>query len=276
MSKSELEAVSAARPGHHTVRVIENRSLSERYYLLVLSRPRGLQQPGAGTFIHMLVPDGGRFFLRRPFSILDCDDETMSLIVVEKGRGTQIMRGLPAGREMDFVGPLGRSFPRLPGKRILALGGGVGVAPLFYYGAHRKAGDCESFKLLYGARNRDDLFIDNFDWNRTDVAFSSDDGSYGFEGTVIDFARHELERSGADVIFSCGPNPMLKAAAGFAREKGLPHFVSLENRMGCGLGACRSCVVLTRFGDTTRYRTVCCDGPVFDANELIWDELPEA
>ena len=81
---------------------------------------------------------------------------------------------------------------------------------------------------------------------------------------------------GADVIFSCGPNPMLKAAAGFAREKGLPHFVSLENRMGCGLGACRSCVVLTRFGDTTRYRTVCCDGPVFDASELVWDDLPEA
>jgi dihydroorotate dehydrogenase electron transfer subunit len=69
---------------------------------------------------------------------------------------------------------------------------------------------------------------------------------------------------------------MLKAAAGFAREKGLPHFVSLENRMGCGLGACRSCVVLTRSGDAMRYRTVCRDGPVFDADELAWDELPEA
>jgi dihydroorotate dehydrogenase electron transfer subunit len=276
MSESKLKTVNTARPGHHTARVVRNQTLSSRYYLLVLSRPVGLQQPGPGTFIHALVPDGGRFFLRRPFSVLDCDDETISLVVVEKGRGTQIMRDLPAGHEMDFVGPLGSSFPRLPGKRILALGGGVGVAPLFYYGANRKAGDCRSYKLLYGARNKDDLFVDNFDWDRTDVGFSSDDGSYGFGGTVIDFARHEIEQSPADVIFSCGPNPMLKAAAGFAREQGLPHFVSLENRMGCGLGACRSCVVLTRSGDTTKYRTVCADGPVFDADDLVWEELPEA
>jgi dihydroorotate dehydrogenase electron transfer subunit len=276
MSGSETKAVNTAQPAHHTARVVENRTLSDRYYLLVLSRPKGFQQPAPGTFIHALVPDGGRFFLRRPFSVLDCDNDTISLIIVEKGRGTQIMRGLPEGSEMDFVGPLGSSFPRMPGKRILALGGGVGVAPLFNYGAHREEGDCASYRLLYGARSKDDLFLNNFDWGRTDVAFSSDDGSYGFRGTVIDFARREIERTSVDVVFSCGPNPMLKAAARLARDAGLPHFVSLENRMGCGLGACRSCVVLTRRAETTRYRTVCLDGPVFDADELVWDELPEA
>jgi dihydroorotate dehydrogenase electron transfer subunit len=276
MKESVARAVNTARPAHHTARVVENRALSERYYLLVLSRPVGFQQPGPGMFIHVLVPDGGRFFLRRPFSVLDCDNDRISLIIVEKGRGTQIMRALPEGEVLDFVGPLGSSFPRMPGKRILALGGGVGVAPLFYYGAHRHEGDCRSYRLFYGARSRNDLFVDKFDWARTNVAFSSDDGSFGFRGTVIDFARHEIERANVDVLFSCGPNPMLKAAAGLARDVGVPHFVSLENRMGCGLGACRSCVVLTRRAETTRYRTVCLDGPVFDADELVWDELPDA
>jgi dihydroorotate dehydrogenase electron transfer subunit len=276
MKSTGSDFAPAARPARHIVRVLENRYLSPRYYLLVLSRPVTLQQPGPGTFIHLLVPDGRRFFLRRPFSVMDCDDKTISLIVVEKGVGTQIMRKLPPGRNVDLIGPLGSTFPRMPGKRVLALGGGVGLAPLYYYWLRRGPDDCASFRLLYGARNKEDLFIDNFDWNHDGVSFSSDDGSYGFAGTVVDFAQTEIERSPADVIFSCGPNPMLKAAANFARQCGLPHFVSLENRMACALGACRSCVVLTRSGDAVRYRTVCSDGPVFDAEELVWKELPEA
>ena len=268
--------VNTTRPSHQRAAVIENRSLSSRYYLLVLSRPEGMQDPTPGTFIHLVVPYDGRFFLRRPFSVLDGDRDTLSLIIVEKGEGTQIMRHLEVGSEIDLIGPLGSSFPKVPGKRVLALGGGVGLAPLYYYWAHRSASDCESFRFLYGARNREDLFIDRFDWDLDAVAFSSDDGSYGFAGTVVELAEREIERFPADVIFSCGPNAMLKAAAAFAAEKGLPHYVSLENRMACALGACRSCVVLTRDGDTVRYRTVCNEGPVFDADVLVWEELPEA
>jgi dihydroorotate dehydrogenase electron transfer subunit len=243
---------------------------------LVLSRPGGFDDPQPGAFIHLLVPGKGRFFLRRPFSILDCDEETISLLIVEKGTGTQIMRGLAVGELLDLIGPLGSAFPRMPGKRVLALGGGVGLAPLYYYWRHRNEDDCSSFRLLYGARNRDDLFIDNFEWDPDQVGFSSDDGSYGFQGTIVDFAEREIERSGADVIFSCGPNPMLRAAAEFAARQGLPHYVSLENRMACALGACRACVVLAKIGDEVKYRTVCTDGPVFDADTLVWEELPEA
>jgi len=207
---------------------------------------------------------------------MDCDAKTMSLIIVEKGEGTQLMRRLKPGQQIDVVGPLGSTFPRLPGKRILALGGGVGLAPLYYYGMHRSPDDCESFRLLYGARNKDDLFVDNFDWNHRDVVFSSDDGSYGFEGTVVDLAREEIKQTSCDVIFSCGPNPMIKAAATFAAEQKLPHYVSLENRMACALGACRSCVVLTAENGKQRYQTVCSDGPVFDASVLVWEQLPQA
>jgi dihydroorotate dehydrogenase electron transfer subunit len=276
MDASEVRIVNSTRPRRHTVRVVENRALSRRYYLLILSRPSDFPDPGAGTFIHLRVPDAHRFFLRRPFSIMYCDEESIGLIVVEKGEGTRIMRNLAPGREVDLIGPLGSTFPRLPGRRILALGGGVGLAPLYYYGRQRKPGDCESFRLLYGARTREDLFVDNFDWKCGRVDFASDDGSYGFAGTVVEFARREMDRSPADVVFSCGPNAMLKAAAVLARESGLPHYVSLENRMACALGACRSCVVATRVGGVQAYRTVCNDGPVFDAEVLVWEALPQA
>jgi len=267
---------NTATPGHFECTVIDNRALSRRYYLLVLSRPAGMPNPDAGTFVHLLVPDANRFYLRRPFSVLDSDDETLSLLIVEKGEGTQIMRRLEKGRTIDMVGPLGSTFPKVPGKRVMALGGGVGLAPLYHYGVHREAKDCETYRLLYGARNREDLFVDAFDWALDGVLFSSDDGSHGFKGNIVEFAQHEFEKSPVDVIFSCGPNPMLKAAAEFADRVGVPHYVSLENRMACGLGACRSCVVLTRNGDSVLYRTVCHDGPVFDAGELVWDELPQA
>lgn len=268
--------VNSCRPGHFETTVVDNRELSRRYYLLVLARPGGFEEPTPGTFIHLMVPSEQRFFLRRPFSVLDCDDNTLSLIVVEKGLGTQLMRNLEPGEPLDIIGPLGSSFPRVPGKRVLAIGGGVGLAPLYFYWAKRDTDDCESFELLYGARNKEDLFVDKFDWDRDGVQLSTDDGSHGFKGNVVEFAKSRLEELEPDVIFSCGPNPMLRAAAAFATEAGLPHYVSLENRMACALGACRSCVVLSKSNGDSRYRTVCNDGPVFDADQLVWEELPEA
>lgn len=263
-------------PGHFNCSVLENRLLSRRYYLLVLSRPKEMPKPEPGSFVHLAVPDANRFYLRRPFSVLDCDAESISLIIVEKGEGTQLLRRIGVGRQIDMIGPLGESFPRVPGKRVLALGGGVGLAPLYYYARRRDSDDCRSLRLLYGARNRDDLFLDPFEWNVDNVGFATEDGSHGFHGNVVEYATSELEESPIDVIFSCGPNPMLEAAQQLALRHGLPHFVSLENRMACALGACRSCVVLTQDGDDVRYRTVCRDGPVFDARVLVWDELPAA
>ena len=262
-------------PGHYVTHVVENRELSRRYYLLVLARPRGFEEAAPGSFVHLQVPGGARFFLRRPFSILDCDKDTISLIIVEKGEGTQALRRLERGDAVDVMGPVGNSFPRADGRKVLALAGGVGLAPLYYYWAGLPAGARHGYRLLYGARSREDLFVDRFDWDEEQVLFSTDDGSYGFEGTVIDLAVAEFEREPADVVFSCGPTPMLQAVARFAGERGVPHFVALENRMACALGACRSCVVLTREGDTRKYKTVCHDGPVFDSDTLVWELLPK-
>jgi len=264
-----------ATPGRFVATVVDNIPLSDRYYQLVFERPEGFVDPGPGTFIHLLLPFEGRFFLRRPFSILGCDANTISLIIVIKGLGTDLLRDIELGEQIDFVGPLGKSFPRLPGKRVIAVGGGVGLAPLYYYRSQWSPEDCETFRLLYGARSKEDLFLDRFEWRHLNVEFSTDDGSHGYSGNVVEMTANAIDESPVDAIFSCGPTPMLKALAELARSKRIVHYVSLENRMACGVGACRSCVVLTKEGDTEIYKTVCHDGPVFDAEDLVWDKLPD-
>ena len=262
-----------------STRVLENIPLSRRYYLLRLARPASFVEPLAGQFVHVAVPShnasaGERFFLRRPFSIHDCTREYIDLVIVEVGPGSQVLRHTRAGDSVTFYGPLGHPYPVLPGKRVLGLGGGVGLAPLYFYGFRAPGGLGESYRLLYGARTREDLFLEHVPLERRGVALSTDDGSYGFKGNVVQLAERELEREGADAIFSCGPTVMMRAAQKLAERHGIAHYASLENRMGCALGACRACVVPTTLGGPSPYRTVCHDGPVFNASVLVWDELP--
>ena len=260
-----------------STRVIENLQLSRRYFMLRLARPDGFVEPLAGQFVHVSVPSldaGARFFLRRPFSIHDCTRDAIDLVIVEVGPGSQALRCVRAGDTVDFYGPLGQPYPVLPGRRILAIGGGVGLAPLYFYGFRAPGGIGENYRLLYGARTKDDLFLDQVPLERSGVALSTDDGSHGFKGNVVQLAERELEREGAEAIFSCGPTVMMRAAQKLAEARGIPHWASLENRMGCALGACRACVVPTTLAGASPYRTVCHDGPVFDASVLVWDELP--
>ena len=182
--------------------------------------------------------------------------------------------GLRAGDTIDFYGPLGTGFPRLEGRLILAIGGGVGLAPLYYYGFRARGRPGNGYRLLYGARTKDDLFLDHVDLRGDGVSLATDDGSYGFEGNVVALAEAELEKEGADAVFSCGPTVMMKAVQALADRHGIDHYASLENRMACALGACRACVVPTRLGGASPYRTVCHDGPVFNGADLLWDELP--
>jgi dihydroorotate dehydrogenase electron transfer subunit len=257
---------------------------------MVISRPEDFPEPSPGSFLHLGIPVRHRFFLRRPFSIFDCDERTITLLIVEKGAGTGVLRELPVGDSLDFLGPLGSSFPPFPGKRILAVAGGVGLAPLYYSRAKERAAHAQGaetkygeYRLVYGARSKEDLFLERVDLATEDVSLATEDGSYGFRGTAVQLAERELERMPADVLFSCGPAPMLKAVSLLADERGIPHWVSLENRMACAMGACRSCVIPVRsvarngrlHEGEIRYKTVCRDGPVFAADEIIWERLPE-
>ena len=276
-NRASASVFTPSNAGEFCARVIENAELSRRYFLLRVERPADFVEPLAGQFVHVLVPGtdaSGRFFLRRPFSIHDCTDESLDLVIVEVGAGTRMLRRLRAGDALTFYGPLGHGFPALPGERILAIGGGVGLAPLYFYGFRAPGGIGERYRLLYGARTKADLFLDRVPLERRGVALATDDGSHGFKGNVVQLAERELDRESADAIFSCGPTVMMRAAQKLAARVGIPHWASLENRMGCALGACRACVVPTTLGGPSPYRTVCHDGPVFDAGVLVWDELP--
>jgi len=269
------EAFVPARAREFTVRVDANVRLSRRYFLLRLQRPRDFPEPTAGQFVHLAVPAfDDRFFLRRPFSIHDCTREFIDLVIVEVGPGSQAIRRAREGDAIRFYGPLGTPYPVLPGKRILAIGGGVGLAPLYFYGFRAPGRIGDDYRLLYGARTEEDLFLEHVPLERNGVALSTDDGSYGFKGNVVELASSMLQKDPADVLFSCGPTVMMRAAQRLADHLGLPHYVSLENRMGCALGACRACVVPTKLDGPSPYRTVCHDGPVFDANVLQWEALP--
>jgi len=263
-----------AYAGNFQTKIVDNLRLSERYFLLRLARPNYMPEPSSGQFIHFGVPNAGRFFLRRPFSIFDCDDSTLDLLIVEVGAGTQAIRSLQIGDDVEFYGPLGNAFPRQPGKKILAIGGGVGLAPLYFLGFRKLGGYDPSFRLIYGGRTQEDLFLDHIPLESEGVSLATEDGSFGFTGNAVELAEETLAHFVADVVMSCGPTPMLHAAHRLASDRGIPHFVSLENRMGCGLGACRACVVPTVHDGSSPYRTVCHDGPVFDAADLVWEDLP--
>jgi dihydroorotate dehydrogenase electron transfer subunit len=258
-----------------TAPVLANVRLSRRYFLLRIARPEGFFEPTAGQFLHVCVPvQERRFFLRRPFSIHDCTRDAIELVIVEVGPGSQALRSLREGDPVSFYGPLGNPYPELRGRRVLAIGGGVGLAPLYFYGFRSPGRVGDDYRLLYGARTREDLFLEHVALERRGVALATEDGSHGFRGNVVELASAMLQKETADAIFSCGPTAMMRAVQDLADRLRIPHYASLENRMGCALGACRSCVVPTKLDGASPYRTVCHDGPVFDASVLAWDELP--
>ena len=275
-------------PGQFETTVLENSRLSDRYFLMILARPQGFPDPAPGSFLHVGVPSAGRFFLRRPFSIFDCDEKTISLLIVEKGEGTHILRALVANDTVDFLGPLGSAFPPLCQRKIMAVTGGVGLAPLYYYAKYwgrrqDRQGLPADYQLLYGGRTKADLFLSKIDLSGEEVHLATEDGSHGFAGNSVSLAEKLLSQSKVDAIFSCGPTPMLKVLSELAARLDIPHWVSLENRMACAVGACRSCVIPVRAesitgavgGSVVSYKTVCHDGPVFNADQIMWETIPE-
>jgi dihydroorotate dehydrogenase electron transfer subunit len=162
------------------------------------------------------------------------------LVIVEVGPGSQAIRRAREGDAIRFYGPLGTPYPVLPGKRILAIGGGVGLAPLYFYGFRAPGRIGDDYRLLYGARTQEDLFPEHVPLERKGVALATDDGSYGFKGNVVELASAVLREKPADVLFSCGPTVMMRAAQALADRLAITHYMSLEKRMGCAMGACRA------------------------------------
>ncbi len=233
----------------------ENVSLSPTVYRLKLEGAHGALRPG--QFAQVSVPG---LYLRRPISLCSWDENTVTLVIREVGRGTKALRSLAPGSQLDALLPLGNGFDAsLAGQKPLLVGGGVGLPPLLCLcGELIVLG--KSPTVLCGFSSSSDSFLtEEFAALGCDVRISTLDGSLGIKGLVTDL----MDESGYDSVFSCGPRAMMKAVFDKAA---CPGQYSFEERMACGFGACMGCSVPTRSG----MKRVCADGPVFSGGEVIW------
>ena len=250
------------------LRITSVELLSERYLLLSATNPVGaLPEMCPGQFAQIRIDDSKETFLRRPISIhrVDYERQEVSFLIQKVGKGTASLWQKRPGSTLNTILPLGKGFtmPASPTQKYLLVGGGVGIAPLLFMGeAMQRRGIRPTF--LLGARSKSDLLL--LDKYRAcgDVYVTTEDGSEGEKGFVTQHSI--LKEKKFDGIAACGPKPMMKAVASYAKTIGIPCEVSLENMMACGLGACLCCVEDTTDGNVC----VCKEGPVFSIDKLKW------
>lgn len=247
-----------------------SRRISPDVSIITLECPEIAALAKPGNFVNIKVTGATQPLLRRPFSIHDVRGTVVDIMVKSVGPGTTMLTDAEKGSTVMALGPLGNSFDwksRIFSTAIL-VSGGIGTAPMLFL---EKTLTAEGKKVinLIGGRRKEDLLGNDLN----DCRFATDDGSAGYKGTVVDLLRQELpalEKEGALKIFACGPNPMLKALAGFCREHRIACDLSLESVMGCGIGICYGCSVEINAPDgTIRTILLCREGPVIDAELLV-------
>ncbi|TAJ10727.1 dihydroorotate dehydrogenase electron transfer subunit [Marinilabiliaceae bacterium JC017] len=247
--------------------VVENKRLNQEFVVLTLQHPYQLPEMFPGQFVEVKVENGPNTFLRRPISIHDVDREKqqIKLLVQEIGEGTQLMGQLQPGDKLNLVYPLGNQFQISPNDKVLLIGGGCGIAPLLFLGRHLLENGITP-RFLLGARSKDGLIeLDEFK-KLGEVYTTTEDGSEGTKGFVIHHPIMKTQTPDYDQICTCGPEPMMRVVAKYAKNHNIKCQVSLENHMACGIGACLCCVTDTIEG----HKCTCTDGPVFDSTYLKW------
>lgn len=223
-------------------------------------------EPGQFLMAGFGLTQVGAPFLPRPFSVgwADRNAGTVGLLIREFGAGTKRLARVQAGEELLLLGPLGRKFDLPPGRPVVCVAGGVGLAPFLFLAAEARASGTE-VRLLYGERSAPRVFDPSLIEELTGVApiVFTEDGTAGRKGLVLE----GIDLSGGAVLLGCGPTPMLNALARLARERGSDLQVSVEEHMGCGIGTCQGCVV--RGADGSWLKS-CTEGPVLHAGELAW------
>jgi dihydroorotate dehydrogenase electron transfer subunit len=236
--------------------VLDNLPLTEDIFKLHLLVPEIAAGVRGGQFVHLEVPG---FSLRRPFTVADADEQSITLVIRRLGAGTAALAGIERGSSLAILGPLGRGFTPEKGRPLL-LGGGIGAAALTLLA--RQLGECT---FVMGGPNARELWLETLALPPgVGVGWATEDGSRGFAGNLVQYAAANLVPG--LWVAACGPEPMLSGLQALLRERGLAGQFALEARMACGLGACNGCVVPTRQGNAR----VCRDGPVFAAQEVVF------
>lgn len=264
----------------------ENRPISVDFYRMTLSFENSLS-PLAGQFLSIQLPLQSKMILRRPFaySAYDAKKKEASIIYQKRGEGTALLTQHKVGEKLSLLTDLGNSFP-LPTdnqptskelfktiKKLYLVSGGVGLGPMLF--THYTLTQ-HSFPnhLIAGFRSKNYLpDIKELSPLKDKCSLCSDDGSFGFKGTVVDFLK-TIDNAywSESAIYACGPIPMMRSLHHFAQSVKAPLFVSMEEMMGCAVGACMGCIVKTV--DEKGYARVCKEGPIFDSRQLVWEESP--
>ncbi len=260
-----------------TVRLIHLKQVGPDCHLLKFDCPEVANQARPGQFVHLRVTAGCDPLLRRPFSVMRTNpaEGSFEVLVRVVGRGTEMLAQSQPGSEFHVLGPLGNPFELSgPEGDVVLVAGGVGVAPLIFLATALHESERHRYvRALFGAGTEDDLCC----WLELsgvcdEFTAVTEDGSAGETGLVTDFLPEQLDR-GAGCVYACGPRAMLAEVARQCQAAAVPCFVSLEQWMGCGVGACLGCVIPTRASGVGRYQRVCKDGPVFDAAVIDWEAM---
>jgi dihydroorotate dehydrogenase electron transfer subunit len=259
-------------------RVRSNSAIARDYYEMSFSWPAYAEQPSPGQFISIKTLGTGDLVLRRPFAISSFDPigAAAAIIYQKRGKATRMLAAKSTQESIDVIGPLGNSFPVAERLSPVLVAGGVGLGPMIFLG-NRLASKGIAATVLLGFR--DSSFVPTLVEEKGLLPFTpivcTDDGSRGFHGTTLDWLNGPAaERLGGLTeveLYACGPNPMMAQCTRFCTERHIPCWVSMEQVMGCGVGACVGCAVPV-FGDSP-FARVCTEGPVFEANQIKWEEL---
>lgn len=250
-------------------KILFNQKVISGHYKMGLYAPRIAQEAKPGQFVHVRTEDGYDPLLRRPFSIYKSEDERIEIFYKVVGSGTELLSRKKTGNRIDILGPLGQGFKISPNsKRIVLVAGGMGIAPLYFL-AERL--DRKDILLLLGAESKGKiLYLEDLKNLNVEVQIATEDGSQGHKGLLSKLFYHLIKKnSQIDLVYACGPVPMLKEIAQLSLKYKIPCQVSLEQSMGCGIGVCRGCIIKGESG----YLRVCSDGPVFQARQILWNNI---
>ncbi len=236
--------------------IISNEKLTDSVYKMVLSGDTGAIT-AAGQFVNILI-DG--LYLRRPISVCDYDEKTLTIIYKTVGKGTDAMAKMQAGQTLDILTGLGNGYDLgCSGQMPVLLGGGVGVPPMYNL-ARKLIAQGKTVSVILGFNTKSEVFYENeFAALGCAVTVTTVDGSYGIKGFVTDALPEDYT-----YFYTCGPEPMLKAVYKATKTSGQ---FSFEKRMGCGFGACMGCSCKT----ITGYKRICKEGPVMRKEEILWE-----
>jgi len=254
---------------HYAAKIVYLSQIAHDYYKLGFVWKTS-NDPKPGQFITLRIGESSVPLLRRPFalSLFDDEEKISELIFLKRGTGTRVLAGAKPGESLDVIGPLGNPFPQ-PDKRSfpVLVAGGVGIGPILFLAQVLRARNID-FLLLAGSRNAEFLPVKTIEERVTSALLFTDDGTDGIRGTPLDYLSTVLEDHPNAEVFACGPDGMLRGCVKICEDHGKPCWVSVEQVMACGVGACMGCAV--RLSDGVSYARACTEGPVFNARDLWW------